>query len=489
MSLDATLAIASGGLASITRQIGVISHNVANASTPGYTRQVGRQSALVGDGVGAGVRTGTTTRSIDSLLQETRWQQQGDVAALQVRSDALAAIDAAQGTPGQGDDLASLAGALRNAFTELSADPSKVVQQRAVVSAADRLADGINRVAAASTGQRQAAQDALVADVDTLNAALADVGRLSTRITLLRAQGDSTADLEDQRDAAMGTIAGLADVRFAEEANGDMLVFTASGVQLPTRATTGPLTMARAALGATGDGPALMLGGTDVTAQFSGGEIGANLALRDVELPTIQAELDEFAHDLASRFDAVGLQLFTDGANPVAAAATTPPVQATYLGLAGRIQVNPAVAADATLVRDGTAGTANGQAGYGEVIGKVLTQALGTGNVSSTTPPATSGLGASGSLAARFAAPGSVAGFATAFAGAQAGAAADAATDLSDAQSVQSILDDKAASVSKVSVDTEMSTMIALQNAYSANARIISTVQQLWQDVLNMVGG
>jgi len=40
---------------------------------------------------------------------------------------------------------------------------------------------------------------------------------------------------------------------------------------------------------------------------------------------------------------------------------------------------------------------------------------------------------------------------------------------------------------SGVNIDTEMSNLIALQNAYSANARVMSTVQQMMSILLQSV--
>ena len=71
----------------------------------------------------------------------------------------------------------------------------------------------------------------------------------------------------------------------------------------------------------------------------------------------------------------------------------------------------------------------------------------------------------------------------------QTGASSDAAAQLSDAQATQATLNDKVAAVSGVSVDTEMSTMIGLQNSYAANARIITTTEQMWTTLLAMSTG
>ena len=116
MNLDAALSIASGGLANINAQLALVSHNVANASTPGYQVEIGTQHALSVGGIGMGVSTGPATRSVDDELQSNLLRQNATVAALQTRQAALSAIDSVNGTPGQGGDLVSLLGICRTSF-------------------------------------------------------------------------------------------------------------------------------------------------------------------------------------------------------------------------------------------------------------------------------------------------------------------------------------------------------------------------------------
>ena len=100
--------------------------------------------------------------------------------------------------------------------------------------------------------------------------------------------------------------------------------------------------------------PAIMLGGADVTRQLQGGQIGANITLRDTTLPTDQAELDELSQNMATRFASNGLTLFTDPAGNVPVA-TPPPAQNGYVGFPSAIQVNPGRAVQPVAVRDGDA--------------------------------------------------------------------------------------------------------------------------------------
>jgi flagellar hook-associated protein 1 FlgK len=509
MSLDATLAIAAGGLTDIAGQLAVVSQNVANAGTPDYAREIANQSSVVAGSQGMGVQTEATTRAINTQLQALTFQQNGQVAALQTTQTALQQIDAVQGSVGGGADLSSLLGKLQDAFSSLQTDPANQTQQAAVVAAASSLATQTNSVSTAIGTARQNAQNNLVAEVATLNASLASIGSLSDQIVALKAGGQSTASLENQRDAAIDQVSSLTGAKFLAQPNGDMLAVTASGVPLPLHAATPPFATQPAGIGAAslypgGGIPAITLNGQDVTTQLAGagGQIGANITLRDSTLPGYQGQLDEFAQTLSSRFSQQGLALFTapDGSVPTGGGV---PVQAGYVGYAGIIQVNPAVTATPALVRDGTnavAGSptgasaftpnpAGGPAGSTTLIGRILNYALGT-QAQAGVPqpaPAVTGLGAAGTLAAPYAPPADLAGFAVAVVSAQAADSAAATTRLGTENAVQTALQAQLSTQDGVSIDTEMSNMIQLQNAYGANAKVITAVQALWSQLLSMV--
>ena len=507
MSIASALSIATSGVTNIEHQLALVAQNVANANTPGYSTEVGTQQAQTAAGIGIGVRTGATTRITDASLQAQTQVQAGTVAGLTTQQTALRALDAMQGTPGQGNDLPSLLGALGNQFSTLLNDPSNQTAQSAVVGAASTLASGINAVGNAYTAQRNTAQGNLVTEVASANQALSQIGSLSGQIMNLKAVGQSTADLENQRDAAVNTLSGLLNVKTLPNANGDLLVITRSGLTLPTHETTGPFSIANAnaAPGASYAGgtlPGVLLSGQDVTSQVQGGQLGANIALRDSILPTYQAELDEFSQSLASRFSAQGLNLFTDptGAVPSASGA---PVQSGYVGFAGTIQVNPAVTANPSLVRDGTqavAGSgagasaftpnpAGGPAGFSTLISRVLNFALGANAQTGVPQPAPNltGLGPSGTLSAPFGAPQALSDFASSLIGSQAGDSGTVSSRLQTETAVQTSLTGKLTAETGVNMDSEMAAVVALQNAYGINARVISVAQTMWTQLLAAV--
>ena len=507
MSLEGSLAIASSGLRNINRHLAVVSQNVANVGTPGYARQVLPQSSVTADGQGMGVRSTVAHRQIDLQLQSAALRQASVVAGLDARNTALSTIDVVHGTTGTGDNLPGLLGAVEDSFVRLAADPASQPNQATVVAAADRLARHVRGLSAAYGAARQSAQDAVAGDVATLNDTLGQIGALSERIIQLRALGQSSADLENQRDAARADLARLVDVRALETPAGDLLLATSSGLSLPTRFSTPPFAVAASMLDATstypgGGVPAVTLGGIDATARLGEGRIGANLALRDATLPGFQAELDEFAITLSRRFDAQGLRLFSNPDGTVPAGGGIP-VQAGYVGYAGTIGVNPTVSADAALVRDGTHAVPNdpagasafapnptsGPAGFATLIARVLSFGFGPEirpGVAQPSP-ARAGLGPAGTLTSPYAPPVALSALATALVSAQTRAGSEAGAALDSARSLRSALDDKLATGSAVSVDQEMTVMLQLQSAYAANARVIAAVQTMLDQTLQML--
>jgi len=499
MGLDTSLAIATSGLTAINRQFNVISQNVSNANSPDYTNETAALQAQSAGSLAIGVQSNAATLTVNTQVQAEVFTQGAAVSYASTTAGALSNIDAVMGAPGAGTDLPSLLSDVQNQFTALEADPASQTQAQAVVAAAQTLTGQINTVANAIGSARQNAQNDLVSTVATANTDLAQIGSLNRQIVALQQQGQSTADLQNQRATAEQSLAGTIGASFVQQADGSVLVFTSSGLQLPTDGSN-PLSIAKATVGAgsyyPGGGlPGVMLNGSDITADLTSGQIGADLTLRDTTLPTMQAGLDEFSENLATRFSNQGLTLFTDPGGDVPAATGTP-VQANYVGFSSDITVNPDVVADPMLVRDGTnaitgaatgasAFTPNssGDTGFTTLINRVLTYAFGTEAQAGVAQPAsnTTGLGAAGTLSLPYTSQGSLAATAAAFAGAEANASAEATSNASNASALQTALQSTLSQSASVNVDQEMSNMVSLQNAYAANARVITTVQSLYQ--------
>jgi flagellar hook-associated protein 1 FlgK len=167
------------------------------------------------------------------------------------------------------------------------------------------------------------------------------------------------------------------------------------------------------------------------------------------------------------------LPLFLDGTQPITGALSTGGSQTT--GLAGGITVNPALVASPGSLIAYASNTASGDSTRPNFILNQMT------NASLSYSPST-GIGStqapySGTLADYMSAVVS-----------QQSQAATAATNLQTGQAtVVAALQQRFNDQSGVSIDTEMSNLIALQNAYGANARVMSTIQQMMSTLLQAV--
>jgi flagellar hook-associated protein 1 len=167
------------------------------------------------------------------------------------------------------------------------------------------------------------------------------------------------------------------------------------------------------------------------------------------------------------------LPLFTDGGQPITGALTAAGSQTT--GLAGTIAVNPALVGTPSGLVAYAADTAAGDPTRPNFILNQMTNAALT--FSPTTGIGTAQAPYSGTLADYMSQIVS-----------QQSQSANAATSLQQGQdTVLSALQQRFNTQSGVNIDTEMSNLIALQNAYGANARVMSTIDQLMSTLLQVV--
>jgi flagellar hook-associated protein 1 FlgK len=167
------------------------------------------------------------------------------------------------------------------------------------------------------------------------------------------------------------------------------------------------------------------------------------------------------------------LPFFTDGTAPITGAITSGGSQTT--GLAGAIEVNPALVASPSSLVSYAAGTATGDSTRPNFLLAQMTQA--TLSYSPATGLGTSAAPYNGTLSQYMSAVVS-----------QQSQAANAASNLQQGQdTVLTALQQRFTDESGVNIDTEMSNLIALQNAYGANARVMTTIQQMMSALLQAV--
>ena len=383
---------ALSGLSISQRQIDLISANVSNVGTEGYSRKILPQSTQAVNGQAVGVSAGTVVRNVNLNLNQSLWTEISSVGFNDIQASYLNRVSQFHGPPDAEISVAAEITRLKDSFSLLSSNPSDPFLQSAVVDQAVDTAGKINDFSQLITTLRNDAQSEITDTVRQINDFLDQIADLNRNIQSAQALGKTVAQAQDLRDTAVKGLSELIDISFFLRGDGTMVIQTNEGAEL-AGATAKELTFSPSALSPTIFYPDTAAGvyvgnpitdqsAVDITTRSPGGKIGGLLTLRDETFPKQMAQLDELAHKMATRFEAQGLLLYTNATGSIPSdtapnITTTPEVAVPYVGFSNSIRVNSNIINNNALLQSGTNGVSI-QAGSGEVIARVLDNVFGT---------------------------------------------------------------------------------------------------------------
>lgn len=213
---------------------------------------------------------------------------------------------------------------------------------------------------------RDIADASIARDVDTLNETLSEVARLNHEIQRQTLTGHAPHALMDNRQRLLDQIAEILPVTEIMRENGRIALLADGGFMLVDRTAaqfsfTGTKSISPADRIEAGSLSGLLLNGHPVqpgAALLSEGRLGAAFAVRDTFAPELQDSLDQIAVDLVTRFN----QAEASPTTPAGAFGLFLPDgisdwQVSQHGLAGRLRLNPladpTAGGDVTLLRSG----------------------------------------------------------------------------------------------------------------------------------------
>lgn len=350
MSLEIARSIAVSSLMASQVQISVASSNISNADTTGYTVKTANQVATTSGGAGTGVSITGITSSVDKLLFKSLISATSELGAASTNNDYLNRLQALYGSTTGAEDtgtsIANTLASLESAISSLAGTTSSASLQANVVSALDNLASQLRETSSGIQQLRGTADAAISSDVDQVNASLQAIAILNAQIKQAAAAGQSTGDLEDQRNVALQTVASKMNVSYFISSTGDMQVYTASGQTLVDNsahllsftAASSVTANASYSAGSSSGLSGISVNGVDVTTQITSGEIGSLLSLRDSVLPAAQSQLDQLANTLADTLNAASNQ-GTSLPPPTTLTGTTTVTAATALDATGTVRI------------------------------------------------------------------------------------------------------------------------------------------------------
>ncbi len=380
MSLSITRYIAYSALMTTQVQLNVASANIANADTDGYTRKTANQASAIYSGTSAGTTITSITGSVDKYLLKSLMSATSTLGAASTTdsyADRLQQLfGSVSGDEGTGTSIANSIANLESALLQLAQTPESETLKTQAVSSLDDLATQLRETSAGIQSLRADADSAIGDAVADVNELLETIDELNGQITQAKNTG-LTADLEDQRNAALLELSQLMDVTSFVNSSGQLQVYTTSG-QVLVDSSVHKLNYSPAAtVSSSTSFDAITVDGNSITSQIKSGTIGALVEQRDDILPDVQAELDQLATSLAEALNSV----HNDGT------AVPPPSQLT-----GTAQVSAADALSGSgTVRFAVADTDGNLVSYQDLdlstyatVGDLITAIDGIGGLTAT---------------------------------------------------------------------------------------------------------
>jgi flagellar hook-associated protein 1 FlgK len=436
---------ASGALAAQRYALEVTGQNIANAGTPGYTRQRA-ELASTGPVTGVpslysiaqastGVTVSGTSRLDDSVLDVRVRIEHDKNSYAQTSTSQLSGVESLFNEPSD-TGLAEQLGAMWNAWSVVANNPADGAARSVVLQKSATVAATLNTTASALNDLTQGTSAQLDQAVVDLNTAAGSLAQINAAMAVAKATGASVNSLSDQRDALLLTLADKAGAQAVLQADGSATV-TLGGQPLVTGNVASTVAVVA--------GNQLTVGGTP--AGTAGGVAQGLVDALTTTIPSFVSQLDAVAASLASTvnaahqagFDlsgAAGTQFFSGTTAATIAVAITDPSKIAASGVpGGNLDASTALALSAM-------GSASGGADstYKDLIGTLASQ------VQRST---------------------------------QTAAVQAAVTTSVDAQ---------AQSVGGVSFDEETTNMLTYQRAYQASSRVLTTVDDMLDTLINRTG-
>lgn len=298
----------------------VVSNNVANASTPGYTRQRAELTAAGGptvpalwsrtDGVNGGVNVTSVSRLADPFLDARARVEHSRQSYLDTRQGVLERVEAGIGEPGDNGVAAALSG-FRAALQDLANNPGQPAARSQLLATAGTVTDAIRVQATNIDNETGDLRARLVASVTEVNTVAGDLAATNANIASARLTGEVSSTLLDKRDQLTerlseltGATTTLDDRGLAQVSlNGTALV---SGQAASTFSLTGGVSATGGSDGAPVSFAITAPTGTPVPVSTTSmlGEIGGVTELLNTTLPAYRAGLDAAAQTFADQINA-----------------------------------------------------------------------------------------------------------------------------------------------------------------------------------------
>lgn len=292
------------GMSSLRAQqlaMNVVSNNVANVNTPGYSRQRAVFQPDIAVAIPQGLLgTGVTISKVESLRDRFTERQinqqnqgQGELSTLSETLRQIEGIFSETSGPG----VQAAISKFFNSFSDLANRPTSLPMRQQVLNAANDLATMVREeYRRLEQLQRQTDQDVKVT-VDKINLLTGQIAQLNTQIGSIQSLGKDPSSLRDQRESLLNELAKLVNINHFETENGSVSILTGNGKPLVIADKSYALQASQVA-----PSPffSILHGSSNITGDITSGKLGALLKIRDGYIPKYLQDLDTLASTVIS---------------------------------------------------------------------------------------------------------------------------------------------------------------------------------------------
>ncbi|AEE97515.1 flagellar hook-associated protein FlgK [Mahella australiensis] len=470
--------------------LNVTAHNIANAGTPGYTRQQVISEAIVPPStLGMGYIYGRWQVGGGADIQEIRQLRDGYLDAQfrsesqllgqwEVRRDMLQHLEGIFNEPSE-TGITTVVEQFFSSLEELSKNPESMSVRALVRERGITLADTIRHVYNQLEGLQSQADQGVAITVQDINSHIEQIRDLNEQIFKYELGGTKANDLRDRRNLLVDELSKMIDITVNEDIDGHFSVkmgdkelvnhFDMHELEIEPRAVGEKLNEADV------DGLLkIMWDGADITADITGGQLRGYIDIRDgigpaavgdqnetVGVPYYMAKWNEWAKAFVTEFNeqhkaGYGLNDATDKLffEPADAAGWT----AKDMKVSSDIDDLNNIAASATSGEPGNNGNALALL---QIRDKAIAFTGQSGSFEDYINSLISTLGVDSQQAIRM---------------------------VDNEQALIGQIEGKRQSISGVLLDEELMNMVKFQQSYNAAARVITAMDEMLDVLVNRVG-
>lgn len=215
--------IASRGVYASQAGLSVVSNNISNAKTEGYSRQTVNQNTVGAAAVYAGrsiLGNGTEVTSVsqlrDSRLDQRYWQENSRLGDWATKSSALTEMESVLNVSTSSSGFSTVFSNFYSALESLNKNPGDSSTRNTVKENGQAVCQYLNESSKKLSELRENMNSAVKTAVDQINSYAKQIGELNNRISVALATGANANELKDQRGVLVDKLSQLTDLSVTE---------------------------------------------------------------------------------------------------------------------------------------------------------------------------------------------------------------------------------------------------------------------------------